>query len=188
MRPLSVDTPGCIVGFVFDQPNSLDRLALWLAYRLIAPANSLNFTFDGDDPVLLTLEFEGLGFAWALVWGVISLVWLGVWGALRGLDAIGHSAFLPVFEFALGFCTVGVLDALWRCVLAWRAQKRYLRAGRMLDPTAARQMARSRRRIGTALFQLAGGLLVGFQLVTVGELYAGSFALVAVVGLIQLTG
>jgi hypothetical protein len=176
-----------MVGRVLDHPTRLDRIALRLAYRLNPATSWINFTFDGDDPERLTRTYEALAFAWAFTWALVSLAWLGIWGALRGLDAIGHSALIPVFEFTLGFCMVGMLDALWRCTLTWRAQKRYRRAGRTLDSTAVHQMAVSRRRTGTVPLQLTGGLLVGFQLVTVGELYAGSFALAAVVAVIQLT-
>ena len=147
---------------MFSHPTYLDRLVV----RLITAVTPGARGYDplpasrSVDPETLFASIGALGFTWLLAYALLSLLWLGIWAVLRGVDVVTHHAFLPVFEFMAGFCIAGSVDAFWRYLVASAARKRFIGAGETVDHRTSRLMNIAQINDATILIQLAVGVLV----------------------------
>lgn len=117
------------------------------------------FKTKPDDPSSTFALFGALGFSWLIAFGVVGLVWLGLWAALRAVGAISHGSFFPVFGFIIGFCVFGGVDATWRYALAWRATER-ARYEEAVGQQTRNILKLARRNDATLVLQVVAGATV----------------------------
>lgn len=111
-----------------------------------------------SDPEMYCWFLSELCAAWLMIYMAFGFALLGVWGALRGLNLVGYFD-IPAFGFGAGVCVIGAADCGWRAFPAWGARRRYLAAGRSLDPHARRLMTLALANDATILLQIAGGVI-----------------------------